>query len=389
MGLFDIFKRRNNAEINTQDKSEKSDKVEFKKLDKVKRDQYVLDKCELILENHKQMDEAKLEYESVTSYLVDIQEIEAIPKEQREAINGIAEKIDELMVQRKEYHDISEKLTNNQFNRIRMHENEFPKAIDRLKANESYQSTIKRDIHHLEGEMGMLNYQSTSLEDEQEMLKKGAVTVPVILVILSMVIYFIQPYIIINLQIVYFVLIFLAALAGVYIFLKMQDNTNEIKRINNNLNYAIVLLNRTKIKYVNETNAVEYAYEKYGVNSAYELNYLWTEYVKAKEERERLLRSTDDLDYYINRLIHELCKFNVKDADVWVNQTKALLDDREMVEVRHNLNVRRQKLRNRIEFCSNEMTRIKNEVINLAKTNPEYAEEVLEIVSSIDSLGGI
>ena len=149
MGLFDIFKRRNNAEINTQDKSEKSDKVEFKKLDKVKRDQYVLDKCELILENHKQMDEAKLEYESVTSYLVDIQEIEAIPKEQREAINGIAEKIDELMVQRKEYHDISEKLTNNQFNRIRMHENEFPKAIDRLKANESYQSTIKRDIHHL------------------------------------------------------------------------------------------------------------------------------------------------------------------------------------------------------------------------------------------------
>ena len=235
----------------------------------------------------------------------------------------------------------------------------------------------------------MLNYQSTSLEDEQEKLKKGAVTVPVILVILSMVIYFIQPYIIINLQIVYFVLIFLAALAGVYIFLKMQDNTNEIKRINNNLNYAIVLLNRTKIKYVNETNAVEYAYEKYGVNSAYELNYLWTEYVKAKEERERLLRSTDDLDYYINRLIHELCKFNVKDADVWVNQTKALLDDREMVEVRHNLNVRRQKLRNRIEFCSNEMTRIKNEVINLAKTNPEYAEEVLEIVSSIDSLGGI
>ena len=389
MGLFDIFKRRNNAEINTQDKSEKSDKVEFKKLDKVKRDQYVLDKCELILENHKQMDEAKLEYESVTSYLVDIQEIEAIPKEQREAINGIAEKIDELMVQRKEYHDISEKLTNNQFNRIRMHENEFPKAIDRLKANESYQSTIKRDIHHLEGEKGMLNYQSTSLEDEQEKLKKGAVTVPVILVILSMVIYFIQPYIIINLHIVYFVLIFLAALAGVYIFLKMQDNTNEIKRINNNLNYAIVLLNRTKIKYVNETNAVEYAYEKYGVNSAYELNYLWTEYVKAKEERERLLRSTDDLDYYINRLIHELCKFNVKDADVWVNQTKALLDDREMVEVRHNLNVRRQKLRNRIEFCSNEMTRIKNEVINLAKTNPEYAEEVLEIVSSIDSLGGI
>ena len=72
-----------------------------------------------------------------------------------------------------------------------------------------------------------------------------------------------------------------------------------------------------------------------------------------------------------------------------MNQTKALLDDREMVEVRHNLNVRRQKLRNRIEFCSNEMTRIKNEVINLAKTNPEYAEEVLEIVSSIDSLGGI
>ena len=39
------------------------------------------------------------------------------------------------------------------------------------------------------------------------------------------------------------------------------------------------------------------------------------------------------------------------DPMVWKNQTNALIDRREMVEIKHGLNVRRQKIREKMASC--------------------------------------
>lgn len=69
-------------------------------------------------------------------------------------------------------------------------------------------------------------------------------------------------------------------------------------------------MNRTKIKYVNSTNAVDYACEKYHVHNSYELTYLWEQYLEAKREREKFERNSDDLEYFNGKLVHMLQNMN-------------------------------------------------------------------------------
>ena len=53
---------------------------------------------------------------------------------------------------------------------------------------------------------------------------------------------------------------------------------------------------------VNMENAVEYAREKYHVNSAAEFKEQWEYYLEAVKEREKYQRTNDDLDYFKGRL---------------------------------------------------------------------------------------
>ena len=41
---------------------------------------YIQENCEIIWESHRQIEDAKVEYQAVTSYLTDIQKIDMIPK---------------------------------------------------------------------------------------------------------------------------------------------------------------------------------------------------------------------------------------------------------------------------------------------------------------------
>ena len=53
-----------------------------------------------------------------------------------------------------------------------------------------------------------------------------------------------------------------------------------------------------------------------------------------------------------------------------------------MVEVRHNLNVRRQKLREQIEYNIKKIEEAKKNIAEYAKENPQYANDIMEIVNS-------
>ena len=167
-----------------------------------------------------------------------------------------------------------------------------------------------------------------------------------------------------------------------------QNNTREIKRAEVNMNHAITLLNRTKIKYVNSTNAVDYACEKYHVHNSYELTYLWEQYLEAKREREKFERNSDDLEYFNGKLVRMLQKYELYDAKVWISQPNALVDKREMVEIKHELLSRRQKIRASIEYNMDVVLEQKEEIEKLMKEYHEEIPEVREIINSVDRLCG-
>lgn len=342
--------------------------------------------CETAIEAAREMENAKLEYQVVTASLTDIQKIDSLPPGQRQEINTLAGHVVELKREMGALKEGKERLSDAQFDRIRKYEQEIPDAIGRIKNNETYQSTVKRDMQYLEGEKGELSYRITEIEQEQGKLKKLSMAAMALFALGLVILFVLQEKYRMDMRAGFLAILLLSAGAGAFIVLRLQGNSQEVLRARAGVNRAITLLNRVKIRYVNETNAVEYAYEKYGVHSAYELGYLWEQYQEARREREQFYRATDDLEYYEKKLVQELAKYDIEDAMIWIHQTVALIDDREMVEIRHGLNTRRQKLRSRIEYNAKVIREFQEEVEVFVKENPGNSGELREILRAIGNL---
>ena len=134
------------------------------------------------------------------------------------------------------------------------------------------------------------------------------------------------------------------------------------------------------------TNAVDYAREKYHVKNAYELKYLWEQYLNEVKEREKFRQTNEDLEYFNTKLVRLLKRYRLYDASVWINQSSALVDKKEMVEVKHNLIVRRQKLRSRIEYNMQNIRERRDEVDRMLRKEHINTPEVRQIINSIDNL---
>ena len=355
-------------------------------LSKKKIQHYIINCCEQIIEAKKELEEEKAEYRIVTDYLNDIQVLEELPEEDWEEILSAAENVQKLDLLREEYQNTDKKISDAQFVQMQQNEDSIPKAILRLQSNEAYQSAIKKDMNYLEGEKTEWYYNKMELSHQQKILK-----------ILSFVlfgVFSVSVVILLVLQIGFFedttyawlFVLLAAALSGFCIFIKMSSNQTEIRRSEVNMNHAIGLLNKAKFKFVNITNAVDYAREKYHVKNSYELNYIWEQYLNESKEREKFKKTNEDLEYFNTKLVRLLKGYRLYDSAVWTNQASALVDKNEMVEVKHNLIVRRQKLRSRIEFNNKNIREHRNEIDRILKKQNIDTPEIRGIIDSIDQL---
>lgn len=145
---------------------------------------------------------------------------------------------------------------------------------------------------------------------------------------------------------------------------------------------AISLLNRVKIKCVNNLNLLDYNRQKFGVADAAEFEHYWNEYVRAKEYERKFRENTEQLNFYCDELTSILKAQELLDCDIWIGQVLAITDKREMVEIRHKLNAQRQILRDRIEYNENVKKDYVQSIDAILKENPENKEEILKIVES-------
>ena len=388
-----LFKRRRRQEkqtideVFTQSAEELLPPENFTDTHKVQN--YVLAHCEQLVETAKELKEQKDEYRVLTSYLKDIQIIEDMPKEELAVLQETAHNIMTLQDSQSSYLKTEKKLTDAQYAQIGQEEETITKSIQTLQSNEMYQSAVKRDMQYLEGEKTEWLYYGQELANEQKILRRMAYVLFGVVLMLMTIILVLQIGFDVDATYLFVLLVAAGAVGGGAIVLRMQNNTSEIKKSEANTNRAIQLLNKTKIRYVNITNAVDYAYEKYHVRSAHELMYLWENYMEEKRRREKFEQNGDDLDYFNSKLIRLLHQFRLYDARVWVTQPQAIVDKREMVEIKHNLLERRQKLRQRIEYSMKLLKDQKDEIEQMLKRTGNDLPEVLEIVESVNRLCGI
>ena len=176
--------------------------------------------------------------------------------------------------------------------------------------------------------------------------------------------------------------VLLAAVSAGVLFVESNRNRKEMAMADRKMEKAISLLNRVKIKCVNNLNVLDYAKEKFGVSGAAEFEKLWNEYVRAREYEKKFRENTEQLNYYCDSLLDGLKRQKVMEREIWIGQALALIDEREMVEIRHKLNSQRQILREQIEYNEGIKQEFVHNIEEVIAQNPENKEEWLKIVKS-------
>ena len=384
MGFFKNLFFGRKKEYEEQSYDEENGKIDSEVInmrDKEERRRYVDNCLEQIEEASRELEQLTEEYNLVTTYLTDMEEIEALPEQEREQLRQQAQKIVELSQSRENYLSRKDRMRESDYNRMQRMENEVQEGYRKLKNAEDYQALIRQDLQRLDRERNSCQFQQKQWRATVENTRGMAIICLVAVALCLGMLAVLQLGFGMDTQIGYLITAGAAAIAITLIYAKHLDAKAEVKRTSKTLNRLILLQNKVKIRYINNTNLLEYLRLKYEGERANELNALWNRYVKEKEEREALELAEDDLAFYNKEMLRTLYHYQLQIPDIWPGQALALVDNREMVEIRHGLIQQRQSLRKRMEYNQGLAENAKQIIKEVAHDYPQDADEILKKVS--------
>ena len=365
------------------DDDESSHQVDYN--DKEQRNDYVRNCLERIGDATREVENLTFEYDMVTSYLKDMEEIEALPPEESEQLKECAKRVALLQDSKSDFMERPHRITDEKYQQIERMADEVEEGYKKLSETEEYQELIRQDLSRLDGEKHAYSYRRNEVMHTIVDTRGMAVICVAALVLCVLLLLFLQFFLDMDTRAGYLVTAAAAALAITLIYVKHVDARRELHRVETGINKIILLQNKVKIRYVNNTNLLDYLYLKYGVSSAQELMDLWENYQIEKEEREKFRKAELDLDYNQQELLQMLKRYQIKDPAIWLHQTEAILDSKEMVEIRHNLIIRRQSLRRRMDYNKEVVAAAsQKEIKDLVAQYPQYAKEIVATVEEYE-----
>lgn len=349
------------------------------------REEYVRGCLEQIAEASREVENLQHEYQVVTSHLKDIEEIEALPENESRLLMECAKRIDTLERQQSGYKERKNRMTDEKFYQMECMEEEVQEAYEKLEKAEEYQNLIKRDLRRLDSERQAYGFRKIELRHLMKDTRSMTIVCATAVIFCLLLLLVLQYAFSFDVKIGYLAAGGIGALAITAIFLKYNDAVRELSQVESGISRLIRLQNTVKIRYVNNTHLLDYLYMKYNVKSAQELGRDYKQYLEEKDERHNYKRAEIELDSTQQELLHILRRYQVKDPMIWLHQTQALLDKKEMIEIRHNLIIRRQSLRRRMDYNKEVIAgKAKAEVKDLVENYPKYAKEILGIVAEYD-----
>ncbi|MDD6156221.1 MAG: hypothetical protein PUB52_04335 [Lachnospiraceae bacterium] len=343
-------------------------------------------RCEELIDAVRVLDDLKSEYQLVTAYLNDIQKIEEMDPRQREPITEAARQIGKLDTARNQFLNKEHTLSDYQYAQFQEEERDMPGIIRRFQSNEAYLEAIQKDMRLLEGEKVEWEMLKEDQLEEQKTLRRMSVGVLILaagVVLLLTLLYFVME---MDTQLYMLIVAFLVVLYSSYAIIRYQESNREIKKSEINRNQAISLENHVKIKYVTIKNAVDYTCTKYKVTNSRELIYNFEQYQEMLKEKQRFRQTSDDLIYYSERLVRLLENENMYDSRIWLHYISALMEPKEMVELKHSMLTRRQQVRSQIENQMETVKQLREEIAGYVYESGADMKQVAQVLRQIDAL---
>ena len=309
------------------------------------------DFCEQLIDITYYAEDMKREYQLVTSYLTDIQRLEELPESIKNDLVDTSTKIEMLDNNRQTYLKSENLLSMECYNKIASLEKSVPDTIRKLIDMEQQDTLLKNDMSYLEGEKEDLKFLHTEYAADISRTRGFIVAILALFLVVAGILLIVSVVTKKSVTIYCLGIGLLAMLCFVIAYVRYLGFKTDITENDAKLKRAVSLLNKVKVKFINNTNALDYIYEKYGVNSSKELEYEWDLYNTMVRDSIKYTQANSDYRIYCDELVERLKKIGLVDPFVWVKQTRAIIDHREMVEITHGLNVRRQKIREKLVSC--------------------------------------
>jgi len=346
------------------------------------RKSYIEGCLDQIEEATREMNLLSGEYSLVTSYIMDMEEIDSLPEGERQGLNSIAGRLTALEQERERYRGKKDRMSDTDFYRLRKQEDELQEGIAKLKECEEYGGKVKQDLQRLDRERHAYEYRRQELEGILNNLRGMAViflTAFILCIAMLLVLQFVFE---MNTRAGYLLAAAAVAVAVTVAWVKYMDGEKEMRRVELATRKLIQLQNKVKIRYVNNRNLTDYLYMKYATDSASSLEKLWRQYQQEKEERREYAEAESKREYYKKQLSERLTNYRIRSPERWLGQPGALLDKREMVEMRHELVTRRQALRKQLDYNNKVAEAARREIMDVADQYPAYAAEVMAMLEN-------
>ena len=348
--------------------------------DPYQREKYVRSLVEQVKDASTQLDKLSYEYNVVTAVLKDMDELDALPPSEKNRIMEIAKKILHYQKEKQEYQNKKSRLTDSQFYRMEQYEDSSPRIYEDMHKAEKYREMIKDDLSRLEDEKHAFQYRKSELKHGMSDSRGMALICMLAMGLLLGMLAIMQFVFEMKTGIGYVITIVAGAAALTIIYARFVDQGKELKRVEKGMNRIILLQNTVKIRYVNNVNLLDYLYLKYNVKSAREWKNLCDIYEEEKRARTINEMNEEELDYQQSELLKILRNYQLSDARLWLRSPLALYDHREMVEIRHEHIIRRQKLRAQMDYNRRMAKEGEKELRAFIAEYPQYSKEAINMM---------
>ena len=378
MGFFNkFFKKKLNTEPDDEAPISRSS---LDLSDAYLREQYVISCLEQLKEAEGEIDQINSEYASVTAQLTDMEEIEGLKGEKRDELCAIAKNIHDYRLAHDKFVLNPGNMTESEFDRLEALGDETPDGIKKISKEEEYKAKVKSDLNRIDREKTAYTFRRAEVSRNLENMRGISMIAIVAAAVLMVILLLLQLLLSLDVSIGYYIGVIAVALTETIVYLKYTDYSREKRKIESTVNELILLENKVKIRYVNNKNLLDYLYTKYGVESSKELKELYEKFLKEREDRRAFEKNEALYAEEIARLSKRLKTLNILNPEIWLHQSDAIYDKREMVEIRHRLIGRRQKLRKQLEYNEQVALEASNEIRQVANNYPESSNSIMEMI---------
>lgn len=384
MGFFkNLFSKKTENDSEWDRIAEEKDSLDMS--DPMVREQYVMSCLDQMHDASAELDRINNEYSLVTSYLTDMEEIEAITGEDKEELDGIARHIHDLRMSHDKYVRTPSSMTEREYNHMDVMYDEVEDAIKKIKEEEIYKGKVKSDLKRIDKERKAYSYRRSEVNRSISNVRGITNIAMISTAVLVVVLFLMQMLLELDVSLGYYIAVLLGAVALTVSYVRYSNYIREKERVDNTINELILLENKVKIRFVNNKNLLDYLYTKFEVSSGAELEDLYNRFVREKADRRSFEKNEAAYEDEVSRLVRRLKNYRIKDPEIWIHQSDAIYDKREMVEIRHNLIGRRQKLRKQMEYNEQIAVEASDEIKDVIKAYPEAGPALMELVNRYEN----